>query len=260
VIEIRNCAGFEELDACVQLEIETWGYDAHETVPRKEFLLMQKIGGQVIGAFDSSEDGSQRLIGFVMAMAGVKSGPGDNPRAYLHSHMLAVRPEYRNSGVGAGLKREQRREALARGLTLMEWTFDPLEIKNAYLNLCKLGATVRRYQENFYGNSSSLLQGGLPTDRLVAEWQMDAPRVEAALAGKPPAGFAVEERIHVPAAIYEWKATENGRERARALQLKNRQQFQQAFARGLAVLGFARDAEGNGTFELGLPPHGVAGS
>jgi predicted GNAT superfamily acetyltransferase len=260
VIEIRNCAGFEELDACVQLEIETWGYDARETVPRKEFLLMQKIGGQVIGAFDTGEGGAPRLIGFAMAMAGVKSVSGDKPRAYLHSHMLAVRPEYRNSGVGAGLKREQRREALARGLTLMEWTFDPLEIKNAYLNLCKLGATVRRYQENFYGNSSSLLQGGLPTDRLVAEWQMDAPRVEAALAGKPSARFAVEERIHVPAAIYEWKATENGRERARALQLNNRQQFQQAFARGLAVLGFARDAEGNGTFELGLPPHGVAES
>jgi predicted GNAT superfamily acetyltransferase len=135
----------------------------------------------------------------------------------------------------------------------MEWAFDPLEIKNAFLNIHKLGATAGRYEVNFYGVSSSRLSGGLPTDRLVAEWQLDSPRVQAILEGCPTAAPIIEERIPVPASIYEWKASEAGRERALAVQLENRRTFQQAFSRGLAVLGFVRDAEGNGVFELGSP-------
>jgi predicted GNAT superfamily acetyltransferase len=165
--------------------------------------------------------------------------------------MLAVREEYRNHGLGTRLKLEQRREALQRGIRLMEWTFDPLEIKNAYLNIHKLGAVACRYEVNFYGVSSSRLQGGLPTDRLVARWQLDSPGVEAALAACPQAAHVVKERIHVPAAVYQWKASEAGREQALAVQLENRRKFQEAFSQGLAVVGFTRDAEGNGVFELG---------
>jgi len=95
--------------------------------------------------------------------------------------------------------------------------------------------------------------GGLPTDRLVTEWYLDSPRVQAILEGRSTAAPIIEERISVPAAIYEWKATEAGRERALAVQLENRRKFQQAFSQGLAVLGFIRDAEGNGVFELGFP-------
>jgi predicted GNAT superfamily acetyltransferase len=258
VIEIRACEGFDELEACVQLQVETWGVDASDTTPRKSFLLAQKIGGQVIGAFDSEiadappGGGAESLVGFVFALPGVKTGEGE-PRAYLHSHMLAVREAYRNQGLGARLKWEQRREALSRGIRQMEWTFDPLEIKNAFLNIHKLGATAGRYEVNFYGVSSSRLSGGLPTDRLVAEWQLDSPRVQAILEGCPTAAPIIEERIPVPASIYEWKASEAGRERALAVQLENRRTFQQAFSRGLAVLGFVRDAEGNGVFELGFP-------
>jgi len=164
--------------------------------------------------------------------------------------MLAVKEGYRNRGLGAQLKLEQRREALARGIQHMEWTFDPLEIKNAWLNIHKLGAMVRSYRVNFYGVSSSRLQGGLPTDRLLAEWYLDSPRVRATLEGGP-ATCQIEERILVPAAIYQWKASDKNRERALAVQLENRQKFQQAFARGHAVLGFTRDADGNGVFELG---------
>jgi predicted GNAT superfamily acetyltransferase len=153
--------------------------------------------------------------------------------------------------LGARLKLEQRLEALARGIRHMEWTFDPLEIKNAYLNIHKLGAIVRGYEVNFYGVSSSRLQGGLPTDRLVAEWHLDSPRVRAILTGNPPASQRIEERIVVPASIYEWKASEAGRERAFAVLMANRRKFEQAFSQGLAVLGFVRDAEGNGVFELG---------
>ena len=260
MIEIRSCRGFDELEACVQLEIETWGYDASEIIPRKAFVVAQKIGGQVIGAFDSSISGkkdapeAQSIVGFAMSLPGVKTGHGD-PEAYLHSHMLAVHEGYRDRGLGAQLKRAQRSEALSRGIRHMEWTFDPLEIKNAYLNIHRLGAIVCRYEENFYGVSSSRLQGGLPTDRLFAEWRLDSPRVQARLEERPAAKYISEERIQarirVPASIYEWKASDRDRERALAVQLENRAKFQDAFARGLAVIGFTRDAEGNGVFELG---------
>jgi predicted GNAT superfamily acetyltransferase len=260
MIVIRSCSGFDELEACVQLEIETWGYDVTDVLPRKAFLLSQKIGGQVIGAFDSeiagaSAEGSpESLVGFALAWPGVKISE-QGPKAYLHSHMLAVREGYRNRGLGAQLKLEQRREALKRGIRHMEWTFDPLEIKNAYLNIHKLGAIACRYEEDFYGVSSSRLQGGLPTDRLVAEWRLDSSRVQAILQGSPAAARfiqeKIEERIPVPASIHEWKASEADRERAQVVQLENRRRFKEAFSQGLAVVGFTRDAEGNGVFELG---------
>jgi predicted GNAT superfamily acetyltransferase len=192
------------------------------------------------------------LVGFVLSLPGVKSGDGE-PRPYLHSHMLAVREGYRNRGLGAQLKLAQRKEALDRGIRLIEWTFDPLEIKNAFLNIHKLGGIVCRYYVDFYGVSSSRLQGGLPTDRLVAEWRLDSPHVRSILEGHAAKSLVIEELIQVPAAIYEWKATEAGRELALAVQLQNRGRFLELFSKGLAVLGFVRDAEGNGVYELGYP-------
>src|SRR5947209_20119406 len=104
------------------------------------FVVGEKIGGQVIGAFEGRE-----LVGFAFAIPGVRSG-----RSYLHSHMLAVRKSCQNVGVGRRLKLFQREDALARGFELMEWTFDPLEIKNAYLNIERLGAVAQRYIVNQY--------------------------------------------------------------------------------------------------------------
>jgi predicted GNAT superfamily acetyltransferase len=260
VIEIRSCAGFEELDACVRLQIETWGYDETDVIPRKAFRVAQKIGGQVLGAFDTAISGlPQSLVGFAMSLPGVKTRPGSEPQAYLHSHMLAVRESSRNRGLGAKLKREQRLEALSRGIRLIEWTFDPLEIKNAFLNIHRLGAVARTYLVDFYGVSSSRLQGGLPTDRLVAEWHLDSPRVKAIVDGAAPASQTaqrIDARICVPAAIYEWKSVETNREHALAVQLENRSKFQQAFSQGLAVVGFVRSPEGDGIYELG-PVSGV---
>ena len=258
MIQIRACAGFDEMEACVALQIETWGFDESDAIPRKSFLLAQKIGGQVIGAFETGNEGTREqtpkgtLVGFAMSLPGIKESP-EGPRPYLHSHMLAVRPSHRNRGLGAQLKWEQRRDALSRGIRHMEWTFDPLQIKNASLNIHRLGAISRAYLVDFYGVSSSRLQGGLPTDRLLAEWELDSPRVQASFDGRAIGKQVIEEQILVPASIEQWKASATDRERALAAQLKNRQKFQQAFSRGLAVLGFSRDAEGNGVFELGFP-------
>lgn len=245
-IVLRSCEGYEELEACVRLQIETWGYDDGDVIPRRMFKVAQKVGGQAIGAFEPGGE----LIGFAMAIPGMKPGPdaGRPQVPYLHSHMLAVTPRYRNAGLGRRLKLYQRAEAVSRGIRLMEWTFDPLEIKNAHLNIHKLGVIVRAYSPNFYGVSSSRLQGGLPTDRLHAEWWMESERVKAILSGSPYSPPPIQELIMVPKAIGTWKAESVSR--AQALQSENREKFLAAFARGLAVVGFETDPEGNGIYEL----------
>jgi predicted GNAT superfamily acetyltransferase len=251
-ILIRPCAGFEELSACVQLQVEVWGYGDRDVVPRRVFIVSKSIGGQVMGAFDTSLPGAgsgrdaDSLIGFAMALPGIAQG-----RPYLHSHMLAVNPDYRNRGIGRRLKLFQREEALARGIRRMEWTFDPLEIKNSFLNVAKLGAVVRRYAPNFYGVSSSRLHGQVPTDRLYAEWWLDSDWVCSALDGKPVAVPIVKQEITVPHQIAQWRHSPADQERVLDIQTRNREHFQQAFANQLAVVGFRIDAEGNGIFQLG---------
>jgi len=240
-VVIRPCEGFEELSACVQLQMDVWGYGDRDVVPRRVFIVSQKIGGQVFGAFDGDT-----LVGFAMALPGIARG-----RSYLHSHMLAVNPDYRNQGIGRRLKLAQRDEALARGIRLMEWTFDPLEIKNSFLNLAKLGAVVRRYAANFYGVSSSRLHGQVPTDRLYAEWWLDSEWVCSALERKPLVLPPVEQEIVVPQQISHWRHSPLDQERVLDIQSSNRELFQQAFACQLAVIGFRIDAEGNGAFQLG---------
>ncbi|HXO36044.1 MAG TPA: GNAT family N-acetyltransferase [Candidatus Acidoferrales bacterium] len=240
-ITIRCCEGLEELRACVALQKEIWNFSDAELVPLRIFVVAEKVGGQVMGAFAGTE-----MVGFALSVPGTRSG-----HIYLHSHMLAVRKDHRNGGLGRRLKLLQRKDALARGIELIEWTFDPLEIKNAYLNLEKLGAIARRYNINQYGITSSPLQGGLPSDRLIAEWWLKSRRVETLVAtGKVPA-FNRELTIEVPAQIYEWKAAAETRREAQAVQERNRKQLLRAFDSGLAVLGYEHDVAGNGKFMLG---------
>jgi predicted GNAT superfamily acetyltransferase len=239
--DVRSCHGSDELEACVALQIATWGYDEMDVIPRRMFTVAQRIGGQVMGAF--AGDGT--LAGFAMAIPGIRDGA-----PYLHSHMLAVQPAYRNAGVGRRLKLAQREDALKRGIRLMEWTFDPLEIKNAFFNIEKLGAITHSYTPNFYGVSSARIQGGRPTDRLHAEWWLDTERVTEAVAGRRAPRGEVEVRIELPHQVMEWKESAEGAGEAMALQKANHAQFAEAFARGLAVTGFSRDEAGNGWFEL----------
>lgn len=228
MIEIRLLHDLPQFAGVVELQKVIWGFDAIDLLPMRFMVVLDKVGGHIFGAYDGD-----RLIAFCFAIPGIKPGP----TPYLHSHMLGVLPEYRDSGIGRRLKLRQREDALARGIGLIEWTFDPLELKNAFFNMERLGAIVRRYAENQYGLTASPLHGGLPTDRCTAEWWLDSPRVLGILDGARPPVHAVE-RISFPADIALIRNQDAAR--AREIQKANAALFQDAFARGLAVTGFER--------------------
>ena len=171
---VRALHTIDEFRQVIALEQRIWGYtDAEDAVGIPIFVITVKRGGILIGAFDDD-----RLVGFVYSLAGIKDG-----RPMQWSHMLGVLPEYRGTGLGRTLKLEQRRVALDMGMELMEWTYDPLQAVNAHLNFRRLGVIVEEYAQNVYGDSSSTLHRGAPTDRFIAQWWMRSPRVEQTLAG-----------------------------------------------------------------------------
>lgn len=236
---IRRCASLEDFRQCVAVQQSVWGFEDRDLVPLRFFVVASKIEGQIFGGFDPSG----RMAGFCLAVPALKGSA-----VYLHSHMLGVLPEFRRQGLGQRLKLEQRREALARGIGLIEWTFDPLELHNAHLNLERLGAIARRFLPNHYGISSSPLHRGLPTDRLVAEWWLDSPQVAARVEGKPGPHSPPQRRIAVPIGVGGSGGEENNS--AATIQTELRRQFQQAFADGLVVTGF-EFSKTAGTYLLG---------
>lgn len=240
MIEIGALTTREEFQQAVELQQEIWGFVEIELLPVRLFIVANKIGGHSFGAFDGT-----RMVGFCLAIPGMKPGA----KGYLHSHMLGVLPEYNNHGVGRALKMAQRADALERRIDLIEWTFDPLELKNAYFNMEKLGAIVRRYVPNQYGITTSLLHGGLPTDRCTAEWWIDSDRVRAAIDGRPVSRPAIEATIEVPNAIAELRQTDP--KQAREIQKAVGERFQKLFDMGLAVTGFER-SEAAGSYLLGF--------
>ncbi len=239
MIEIRPLTAHAEFQEAVKLQQQIWGFEEIELLPQRLFVVASKVGGQVFGAFDG-----QRMIGFCLAIPGLKPGG----KSYLHSHMLGVLPQYRDAGVGRRVKLAQREDALARGIDLIEWTFDPLEIKNAFFNIERLGAIVRRYVFNQYGTTTSHLHGGLPTDRCIAEWWINSPRAQAIVAGAPFNRNPYEVRIAIPAEIAALRSDDP--KRAREIQEQASAQFQATFDRGLAVIGFEKSKEA-GTYLLG---------
>jgi predicted GNAT superfamily acetyltransferase len=244
MIEIRGLTAHAEFQDAVRLQQQIWGFEEIELLPLRLFVVALKVGGQVFGAFDG-----QRMIGFCLAIPGLKPGGlKTGGKSYLHSHMLGVLPEYRDAKVGKRLKLAQRDEALSRGIDLIEWTFDPLEVKNAFFNVERLGAIVRRYVFNQYGTTTSHLHGGLPTDRCIAEWWIGSPRAEAIIAGRPFERNPIEIRIAIPAEIAAIRSDDP--KRAREIQQQSSVQFQRAFDNGLAVIGFERSKEA-GTYLLG---------
>jgi predicted GNAT superfamily acetyltransferase len=232
IIQLRELMQLEQFEQAVDLQKRIWNFADVELIPVRFFVVASKIGGQIFGAFDGDN-----MVAFLLAVPGMKRD-GLN---YLHSHMLGVLPEYRDLGLGRRLKLHQRENAIARGIQLIEWTFDPLEPRNAFFNLQRLGVIVRRYVENQYGRTSSTLHTGLPTDRFVAEWWLQHARVTDALAGEPWHPSSVVTRISVPLDITELR----GRDMmaARAVQQRLSNECMDAFANGLAVAGFERTDE-----------------
>ena len=175
-ISVRDFERICDYQACVRLQMEVWGFSAADAVPEMHLLAMHHFGGLCIGAFDDEIGGD--MVGFVCGFSG-----WDGRRPFHHSHMLAVQPSYRGQRLGERLKWAQRDRALAQGIDWINWTFDPLQAPNANLNINRLGAIVRKYRVNLYGESRSPLHGGVPTDRFEAEWLLRSERVEQAREG-----------------------------------------------------------------------------
>lgn len=222
-MNVRALSGHAEFAEAVRLQKVIWGFPDLELLPVRFFVVASRVGGQTLGAFDGS-----RMAGFLLAIPGIKptvENAGGIP--YIHSHMLGVLSDYRDAGVGRMLKSAQREDALARGIPLVEWSFDPFDAKNAYFNLELLGAIVRTYVPNMYGLTASPLHAGLPTDRCIAEWWI----------AEPHANTQVAARVSLPPRKTRESQESLGRE------------LQRHFADGLAVTGFERSGDA-GTYLL----------
>jgi len=242
---IRECVSLVELDSCVRLQREVFGLPDLEVSPQRHLIVSRHAGGWTLGAFVTGDAPQpDRLVGFVHHLAAVSGND-----IFGYSHMMAVAVDYQNKGVGARLKWNQRERAISEGRSRIKWTWDPMQARNAYFNLNRLGVTVRSYAENFYGTDYSANPAlsnaprGIDSDRLFAEWQLRSERVDALAApGAQPdkltiAGSPVVE-IVIPA---DWTSLlRDDPASARAEQLRVRSEFQKAFGDGLVAAGFAR--------------------
>ena len=235
----------EDFHACVELQRATWGLHFSDLVPASLLKVSQKVGGLAVGAFDSTG----AMLGFLFGLSGVVAG-----RPAHWSHMLAVVPAARDRGLGVRLKRHQRDVLLQEGVEVVRWTFDPLEARNAHLNLDRLGAGVENYVEEMYaGEEGSDLAEGSGTDRFIVRWDLASERAQEAVAGRLPRNperyadsavvspdlgeralpDALRVRIEIPRAIQELKAIDL--DRAVAFRASSRRAFQYYLAAGYRV-------------------------
>lgn len=177
---LRLLKSWEEFLAAEELQRIVWQMpDWRDAVPANFMIAAQKCGGIALGAFDTQE----HLVGLAFSFIGLDAHGAERVLRH-HSHMLAVLPEYRALKLGALLKFEQRKIALAQEIELVTWTYDPLLALNANLNLVRLGAIARRYIRNAYGEMSDGLNAGLESDRFEIEWWLNAPRVKQCANGQ----------------------------------------------------------------------------
>jgi predicted GNAT superfamily acetyltransferase len=197
-VRIRALDLFEDFEKLLHIQRAVWNHEDVDLTPAHQFSVSSRMGAILLGAFVGRE-----LAGFVYSFPAVFGG-----KFCQHSHLLAVLPEFQGLGLGKALKWAQREEAVRRGYGLITWTFDPLQTRNANLNLQALGALSRTYFHNFYGLTPALCLGpGIPTDRLLIEWPIRRGRVRtrAEGTGKKP-GY---DPASLPKAL-ERKAGEEG--------------------------------------------------
>ena len=254
-----------------QLEAAIWG--AVDLVPVPILAVTVKRGAVLLGAYEGD-----RLVGFVFSLAAFRKGEGASSPSHW-SHMLGVDPRLRGSGLGAELKLAQRDAVSKLGIDLIEWTYDPLQSVNAHLNFSKLGVIVEEYVENIYGESTSTLHGGLPTDRFICQWWIDRPHVLRRIAPKAiraidkaaaeapvinrtrtlgescaPDGFEAGRtdprvRVEIPLDFPRMLAADVAL--AHQWRMETRAVFQHYLARGYRVVDFAHDrAVGKGQYLL----------
>jgi predicted GNAT superfamily acetyltransferase len=185
---LRDLKTLEDFRQVVELEKEIWGVDYSDVVCAPILAVSVKRGGVLIGAFDNG-----RMVGFVYSLPGIKDG-----KPIQWSHMLGVVDDYRNAGLGRTLKLEQRLRTLEIGCDLVEWTYDPMQALNAHLNFVKLGVVVEEYAINMYGESTSHLHKGTPTDRFIAQWWIREPHVVRRIESRSLAVVRAPEAANAP--------------------------------------------------------------
>jgi predicted GNAT superfamily acetyltransferase len=253
-LTFRPLSSVGDFDACIEIQRLTWGRDFSDVVPLSILKIVQKTGGIAAGAF--TVDG--RMLGFVLGLTGLR-GAGDI-RPFHWSHMLAVTPAGRDLGLGTRLKLYQRECLLPLGIEEIQWTYDPLESRNAHLNFNHLGAGVAEYVEDMYeGEMGSDLAQGIGSDRFIVSWRIASERVAKAMrdkragSGEPfreapvvnPGGLvgdlpaASRVRVEIPESIQAVKAERPAA--ARAWRESTRHAFEAYLARGHRVEAFYRD-------------------
>lgn len=226
-MRIREATSHQELDEVTRIQREVWNVADIDIAGRIQLRASQHAGGSVLIA----EEEGGAIAGFAYAFPAWEHG-----QAFWHSDMLAVRPAFRGGKVGQALKWAQRDAALGKGIRRITWTFDPMQAGNAHLNLELLGATAREYLSDFYGVTSSDLHHGLPTDRLLASWDLESPRVVALARGEKPASVEADAAVSIPPAWNELVRREPGR--ARIEQARVERELTTAFASGLEITGY----------------------
>jgi predicted GNAT superfamily acetyltransferase len=220
-VRMRPLTTLDDGDAILDVMIATWG--EHQLIPKEMLRALPHSGNVPYGAFEG-----ERMVGYVLGWLGVEP---EDVALHVHSHMLAVRPDVRHGGIGYALKLAQRAQALEQGVHLARWTFDPLIARNAYFNLHKLGAVVDRFERNFYGAMTDVLNRGERSDRGVIRWDLDrepGPRV-----------LTSEVRIAVPNDHVTLR-TDDGDD-ARAWRDRVADAFERALGEGRVAAAFDRE-------------------
>jgi predicted GNAT superfamily acetyltransferase len=240
-VAIRECSSIEDFQQCIDLERAVWKDDDLGIMPIRLYMISQACNAPTIGAFESSG----LLVGFVHTMIALK-----DKHVVYHSHLAAVREDLRHRDIGYKMKLAQRQHALDAGVPLIIWTFDPLQSRNAHLNVNKLGAVIRRYEVNYYSEGlSTVFDSEVPSDRVFAEWWVSSPHVESALSGSRPRVEVPAESVLIPEDINNVRA--RSVEEHLKWRLRVREEFQRKLTGGLIVRGFERDS-GTSRYLLGL--------